>query len=153
MQTNVQHIKFPIILQKRGFFKLMKAIVKKSKRKSKFYTIFNIAYCEFQTTSTFKLLRIKRYKKELEPSNEKELCRLEKIFWYKRAYPKNSKKVILNDKKTVQSATKILKGFHYYIMYHIKNEYFHGFILIPQKTRTFDYKKPMYFQFIKERIL
>ncbi len=98
-------------------------------------------------------MRIKRYKKELEESNGKELCRLETICWYKRVYPKNSKKVILNDKKTIQSATEILKGFHYYIMYHVKNEYFHGFILIPQKTRTFDYKKPMYFQFIKERIL
>ncbi len=153
MQTNVQHIKFPIIFQKRRFFELIKAIAKKSKRKSGFYTICNTAYCEFQTTSSFKLLRIKRYKKELEESNGKELCRLETICWYKRVYPKNSKKVILNDKKTIQSATEILKGFHYYIMYHVKNEYFHGFILIPQKTRTFDYKKPMYFQFIKERIL
>ena len=104
---------------------MIKAIAKKSKRKSGFYTICN--------TSSFKLLRIKRYKKELEESNGKELCRLETICWYKRVYPKNFKKVILNDKKTIQSATEILKGFHYYIMYHVENEYFHGFILIPQK--------------------
>ena len=84
---------------------MIKAIAKKSKRKSGFYTICNTAYCEFQTTSSFKLLRIKRYKKELEESNGKELCRLETICWYKRVYPKNFKKVILNDKKTIQSAT------------------------------------------------